>query len=266
MRTLIVAATRAEVAPLCAWLPPDPAGHDAGLDRYTLAGRPIDLLVTGVGMVATAARLSARLAADRYTLALNLGVCGSFDPTLPPGTVVQVVRDTLPELGAEDGETFLSAADMGLLDPDAFPFRDGALLNASPPEHAVLAALPRVHGITVNTVHGHEPSIARTLARLTRCADVRSAEASASEVASALRQGSDHPSLARRASAPAAPQVESMEGAAFMYACLLHGVPFAQVRAVSNRVERRNRAAWRLDEAIARLNEVAAALLELACD
>ena len=32
-----------------------------------------------------------------------------------------------------------------------------------------------------------------------------------------------------------------MEGAAFMYACLIHGVPFAQVRAVSNIVERRNR-------------------------
>ena len=37
-----------------------------------------------------------------------------------------------------------------------------------------------------------------------------------------------------------------MEGAAFMYACLIAGVPFAQVRAVSNRVERRNRAAWDL--------------------
>ena len=32
-----------------------------------------------------------------------------------------------------------------------------------------------------------------------------------------------------------------MEGAAFMYACLIQGVPFAQVRAVSNIVERRNR-------------------------
>ena len=29
-----------------------------------------------------------------------------------------------------------------------------------------------------------------------------------------------------------------MEGAAFMYACLIQDVPFAQVRAVSNMVER----------------------------
>ena len=33
-----------------------------------------------------------------------------------------------------------------------------------------------------------------------------------------------------------------MEGAAFMYVCLMHQVPFAQIRAVSNVVERRNRA------------------------
>ncbi len=58
------------------------------------------------------------------------------------------------------------------------------------------------------------------------------------------------------------PDVESMEGAAFMYACLIHGVPFAQVRAVSNIVERRNRAAWKLDEAIAKLGAAARQILE----
>jgi futalosine hydrolase len=58
------------------------------------------------------------------------------------------------------------------------------------------------------------------------------------------------------------PDVETMEGAAFMYACLIHGVPFAQVRAVSNMVERRNRAAWKLDEAISNLGTVASQILE----
>ena len=71
-------------------------------------------------------------------------------------------------------------------------------------------------GITVSTVHGNEASIARVTERFN-------------------------------------PDVESMEGAAFMYACLVHGVPFAQVRAVSNIVERRNRSAWKLTEAIAAL-------------
>lgn len=53
-----------------------------------------------------------------------------------------------------------------------------------------------------------------------------------------------------------------MEGAAFFYACLSAGVPCAQVRAVSNYVERRNRAAWKLGDAIAALAVTGRALLE----
>jgi futalosine hydrolase len=99
------------------------------------------------------------------------------------------------------------------------------LVNASPPASAALARLPAVRGITVNTVHGHEPSIAAARERF-------------------------------------APQVESMEGAAFMYACLVSGVPFAQVRAVSNMVERRNRAAWKLPDAVAALSAATTDILE----
>jgi futalosine hydrolase len=58
------------------------------------------------------------------------------------------------------------------------------------------------------------------------------------------------------------PDVETMEGAGFMYACLIHGVPFAQIRAVSNAVERRNRGAWKMDVAIRELGAAAARLLD----
>jgi futalosine hydrolase len=53
-----------------------------------------------------------------------------------------------------------------------------------------------------------------------------------------------------------------MEGAAFAYACRLGGVPYAQVRAVSNVVERRNREAWQIEQAIRQLNETARRILE----
>jgi futalosine hydrolase len=55
-----------------------------------------------------------------------------------------------------------------------------------------------------------------------------------------------------------------MEGAAFMFACRASGVPFAQVRAVSNRVERRNRAAWDLAGAVRELGRVSLQLVEAA--
>ena len=185
----------------------------------------VDLVTTGVGMVATAAQCSRALARTPYDLALNFGVCGSFDPTLTPGAVVHVVADRLPELGAEDGETFLTIQQLKLLDDDAFPFHEGELVNGTPPSNPTLSGLPAVSGITVNTVHGDERSIAEVTRRF-------------------------HP------------QVETMEGAAFMYACLIADVPFAQVRAVSNVVERRNRESWWLAEAIENLGTTARAILQ----
>ena len=58
------------------------------------------------------------------------------------------------------------------------------------------------------------------------------------------------------------PKIESMEGAAFFYACRKAGVPFIQIRAVSNYVEKRNRDAWQIGLAVKNLNTFALELLE----
>ncbi|MEM9847875.1 MAG: hypothetical protein AAF847_08290 [Bacteroidota bacterium] len=57
-------------------------------------------------------------------------------------------------------------------------------------------------------------------------------------------------------------QVESMEGAAFFYAALVSETPFLQIRAISNYVEARNRDNWKLGLAIDNLNEVLVEILK----
>ena len=223
MRILLVSATAAEIGPVTAGLRRE-GERGPKTTRYADSGHDVDVLVTGVGMVATATWCAHALGRERYDVALNLGVCGSFDRSLPPGTVVHVVSDRLPELGAEDDEEFLSIHELHLLDENDPPFVNGRLVNPAPPISATLASLPAVNGITVNTVHGREQSIAAVAARVS-------------------------------------PQVESMEGAAFMYACLVYGQRFAQVRAVSNVVERRNREAWKLADAVASLGAVSLRML-----
>jgi futalosine hydrolase len=209
VRILIVAATEAEVVPILERMYSTPT-VDTCVDSYTHGPHEIDVLITGVGMVATAAWCSRALAQNTYDLALNIGVCGSFDSFIEPGTVVHVVSDRLAELGAEDGDAFLTLDDLQLSGESEFA-------NLDPPSNPGLEQLPAVTGITVNTVHGSERTIAVVTERFN-------------------------------------PQVESMEGAAFMYACLIHKVAFAQVRAVSNLVERRNRDSWKLAEAIQNLS------------
>lgn len=85
--------------------------------------------------------------------------------------------------------------------------------------------LPVCQGLSVNKVHGSAESIQKILSK--------------------------YPAV----------QVESMEGAAFFYACLAAGVPFVEIRSISNRVEPRNREAWDLPLAIQRLNEVLVGIL-----
>jgi len=176
-------------------------------------------------MVATAAWCSRVLAEGRYDFALNLGLCGTFERSLPPGTVVHVISDRFSELGVEDGETLLTMEALPLLRDTELPFTGDRPMNTQSPRNEGLRLLPAVDGITVNTVHGADRSIADVVARFK-------------------------------------PQVESMEGAAFMYTCLIHEVPFAQVRAVSNIVERRNRASWQTEEAVRRLGSAALGIVD----
>src|SRR4029077_5278107 len=50
------------------------------------------------------------------------------------------------------------------------------------------------------------------------------------------------------------PAVESMEGAAFHYTCIMESIPFMQIRAVSNYVGERDKSKWEMQEAIDTLN------------
>jgi futalosine hydrolase len=213
---LVVSATEAEVAPLLNTFSfKKDAFHPIYTTQYT-DDVEVEVLITGVGMTATAYHIG-KVLDDHYDMAINAGLAGSFNRNLALGDVVNVVEDHFAELGAEDGERFLSLSDLGLQGIQA-------VSNTSRTRNPVIDALPQVTGITVNTVHGKEESIARVYERY-------------------------HP------------YVESMEGAAFLMACLDERIPCAQVRAVSNYVERRNREAWNIPLAVKQLNQALLAIL-----
>ncbi len=219
MHLLIVSATYMEIAPLVARLK-FITENDQRMKFYSFGTHHIDVLITGVGMVATAAWTAKALSNRKYDAALNLGVCGSFDKSIEIGKVVHVLTDRFADLGAEDDEKFLSVNEMNLLGENEFPFMWGQLVNQTVPNYERILNLTGVNGISVNTVHGNETSIAKIVKRLN-------------------------------------PHVESMEGAAFFYACMIDKIPCAQIRAVSNVVEKRNRESWNIALAIKNLNEKA---------
>lgn len=224
MNILLVSATYLEIEPLLTHFKFIQQSNQK-LRHYEFKNHHIDVLIPGVGMTYTAYWLGKTITSKRYDVAINLGLAGTFDAAIKIGEVVNVISDRISELGAEDGEKFLSLIDMDLLEDEDFTLQNGEMLNTIPIQNKCSETFRKVKGITVNTTHGDENSI---------------------EKIQQLLQ----------------PQVESMEGAAFLYACLLEGIPCLQIRAISNKVERRNKDNWDIKLAVKNLTEKSLEILK----
>ena len=230
MKLLIVAATKPEVSGLIRHFEeldqvqhrsPDNLGmfHDHGsrVHSYSIDNDTIDILVTGVGIMNTAFHMGRITGMRSYDLAINVGVAGSFLEEYEPGQLVNVMEEEMGDFGAEDQDVFLDIFELELMEPDRYPFTGKMLINPFDHKVDMVHFLPAVKGITVNKVHGNEASIERIMGKYN-------------------------------------PAVESMEGAAFFYACLIAEMPFYEIRAISNYIERRNKNNWLLEKAITELN------------
>jgi futalosine hydrolase len=224
MKILIVAATRFEIRPLI-----DKFAYvqkeDESLSHYQFRNDKVDILITGIGITPTAFYLGKQLPGSDYDLVINAGICGSFSTSHAIGKVVNVTEECFSEMGAENDNQFISLFDLGLMDPDESPYRSGKLLNNSTPKGVAIRKLDRVKGVTSNTIHGHSGTIQKIKDQFT-------------------------------------PDIESMEGAAFFYACLSTGVNFQQIRCISNFVEERDKSKWDIPLALANLNKTVYEILK----
>ncbi|MGB0861569.1 MAG: futalosine hydrolase [Saprospiraceae bacterium] len=220
MKILIVSATAFEIAPLHLKLKEHFSEEQPF--QYKKNNLEISILITGVGMTATAFALGRILSGEiTFDLVINLGIAGAFDQNLQLGEVVQVVSEQFGDLGVEEADgSFTDMFEMNLLQNDGAIFYENAIQN--PNED--ISFLKKVKAITVNKVHGYSESISK---------------------------------IEKKYQA----DIESMEGAAVFYACKLSEVKFLEIRAISNYVESRNRANWNIPLAIDSLNDVAWALL-----
>lgn len=149
MKTLVVAATFPEVSGLCE--------HFRLTEHKLMHAQNFDVLITGVGMTATAFALGSTLNPS-YSLVLNLGIAGTYQRDIALGTLVQVTQDIFSELGAESPSGFLTIETLG--------FGKSRFQEINNSEQHFQTNLKQVNGITVNRVHGTKESIKSTRERL----------------------------------------------------------------------------------------------------
>lgn len=180
-----------------------------------MPGHPaIHTLVTGVGVPSTLFQLTKRLHQIDYDLVIMAGIAGTFQHDWQPAEVVLVAQDCFGDLGAQENGHFSSIFSMGLSDPEVYPYTNGFLENPLLGEGAWPYRL--VRGMTVNTI-------------------------------------SDDRNQTALLKSTWRPHIETMEGAALHLACLQSGVPFIQIRSISNIVGVRDKSQWKIREAVASL-------------
>ncbi|MDD3892636.1 MAG: futalosine hydrolase [Bacteroidales bacterium] len=185
----------------------------------------VSLLVTGVGAVPTAFYLTKILANEPNLSVVNIGVAGTYSKDIGLGSVVIVQRDTFADYGADDKGSFLSQFDLGLANPNTFPYQNGWMHWKHHDLFSVADKYQRVTGITLAKASGSETVIKQLMERFS-------------------------------------PQIETMECASVFYVCLQLNVPFICIRSISNQVEPRNREQWNMPLEINNLCDAAEEIID----
>jgi futalosine hydrolase len=205
MLLLLVSATDFEISATTAWLNNYSKGFNSLKHK---------LLISGIGQLQTTYALQNKIRLERPDLVIQAGIGGATEKE-QPADVFAIGSDRMADLGVMEKTGFSDLFQMGLAEPDRFPFEQGKLKN---PYRQLLnwTELPVLDGMTVNEI---------------KAADSAGFQRNPSSI------------------------VESMEGAALHYVCLMEKIPFLQIRAISNRLGDRDKSHWKLKEAIQNLNE-----------
>ncbi len=186
---------------------------------YRFGNLEISVLVSGVGSIATAWAMNQWISVNsKPDLALNVGIAGSYNDEIVIGDVVMPLSDCFADAGIEDGPDFFTLSEAGLTHADEFPFREGLLFSENIYITKMKSHIKPVRAITVNTATGSESTRDKLLKKFN-------------------------------------PDIETMEGATFFYICTREIIPFLALRAISNRVESRNKNSWNIDLALDNLSE-----------
>ena len=205
------------------------------LEATLMASSAADLVITGIGPVNAAHALTQYLATKpKPSVVIQTGIAGAYVPAgIPVGSVVLADTEIYGDLGVLTPEGWQPMEAIGI--PLVAASGDQpARFNYFPLDPQLVARAQAIGGSL----------IARTGKFLTL------------SIVTGVQILGDE--LYERFDAIC----ESMEGAAAAQVCAIYGVPFLEVRGISNLVEDRNRDAWKLKEAADAAQQVVLRLIE----
>jgi futalosine hydrolase len=210
MNCLLIAATSAEIAPFLK--------HYSLTNKKTFIEFDLQIIVTGVGIMATTNALTKYLCNNKPDMIINVGIAGCYDKKIELGYVVAVKKDIVADMGVMENGQWNDMFDMKMVKPNEHPYKNKGLTNTNV-ELLKRTTLLQVNAITVNQISTNKKMIDAFLQKYK-------------------------------------PSIETMEGAAVHFVAQQFNVPFVQVRGISNYIGERNKTKWKIKEAIKNSNQV----------
>ena len=190
--------------------------------RGLFANIEIDVLITGIGLTATTYSLTRQLNIKRPDIVIQAGVGGCFDNAVPLGSVLAIRQEAVADQSVIELDTLKTMFDLKLVPQNQYPYCKGWLVNKS--DILKKVKLKKVKAVSTNEITTSKQKVKFYKETFN-------------------------------------PMVESMEGAALHYVCLMEKVPFLQIRSVSNYIGERNKKNWNMKESIINLNKELISLL-----
>ena len=192
------------------------------LESMLLRSTSVDVVVAGVGAVNTAHALARCFGANsKPSLVIQTGIAGAYVPAnVQVGSVLLADTEIYGDAGVLTLDGWRPMEEIGI-----------PLVEATPSHPARFNYFPIDAALVARAASAADGLIAQTgkFLTLSQVTGVRAAGDALYQRFGAL--------------------CESMEGAAAAHVCALHDVPFLEIRGVSNLVEDRDRAKWRIAEA-----------------
>ena len=203
MNILVIAATERELTGI----------KEISFNRQSMM---VHTAVSGVGLLPSAYAIMQLISSLKPDMIIQVGIAGSFNPTLVLGTAVTVRQEILADMGVYETDGYHDIFELGLAEKNMAPFEQGTIVN----HHDSLvecASLPAVSAVSVNEISTNPDKIAL---------------------------------FAEKYKA----DIESMEGAALHYVCRMQQIPFIQIRGISNMVGERDKTKWKIPESLLAAN------------
>jgi futalosine hydrolase len=154
VKILLTTPSDIEANPIINLLKPFKYNEKENIKTFLYQNIFFDLLISGIGNIATTHSLSTYLAKKEHILAISFGIAGAINKKIKLSTVFNITQEQFSDdYAIMPDKTIITLHDYGLIADNVYS-KTGVLLNNNQFPYPILNKLPQTTGSTINRLTG----------------------------------------------------------------------------------------------------------------